>query len=222
MVWGEYALAFTAFLLTHSMPIRPPIRPWLVARLSSVGFGIAYSALSIAVLAWLIGAAGRAPHIPLWHWAPWQNDVVLVVMVPVSLILALAIARPNPFSFGGAWNESFDPLHPGIVRLIRHPLLLALALWASSHVLANGDLAHAVLFGSFAGFAVVGMSMVDRRKQREMGETWYRLDLARRQVQLLTKPASWWGAAVRLALGLGLYCVLLWLHPRLFGISPLY
>lgn len=29
MGWREYALAFTAFFLTHSVPFRPPVRPWL-------------------------------------------------------------------------------------------------------------------------------------------------------------------------------------------------
>jgi len=221
MGWGEYALAFAAFFLTHSVPIRPPVRPWLVARLGSAGFGIAYSALSLGVLAWLIGAAGRAPFVPLWHWAPWQNHVVLTVMLPVCLILALAIARPNPFSFGGARTESFDPARPGIVRLTRHPLLLALALWAGAHLLANGDLAHVILFGTFAAFALLGMRLVDRRRCREMGAAWNRLDETRRQAPLLPQPVSWPGAAIRLASGIGLYAALLWLHPWLFGVSPL-
>lgn len=203
------------------MPIRPPVRPWLVARLGPSGFGIAYSALSLAVLAWLIGAAGRAPYVQLWPWAPWQNHVVLAVMLPVCLILALAIARPNPFSFGGARNDGFDPARPGIVRLTRHPLLLALALWAGAHLLANGDLAHAILFGTFAGFAAMGMRLVDRRRRREMGETWQALDLARRQAPRLSHPVSWSSAAIRLALGAGLYASLLWVHPMLFGVSPL-
>lgn len=221
MGWGEYALAFAAFFVSHSVPIRPPVRPWLVARLGSAGFGIAYSALSLAVLAWLIGAAGRAPFVPLWHWAPWQNHVVLTAMLPVCLILALAIRRPNPFSFGGARNDRFDPARPGIVRLTRHPLLLALALWAGAHLLANGDLAHVILFGTFAGFAALGMRLVDRRRQREMGTAWHRLDGARRQAPFLPQPISWPGAAIRLASGIGLYAALLWLHPWLFGVSPL-
>lgn len=221
MGWGEYALAFSAFFLTHSVPIRPPVRPWLVARLGSAGFGIAYSALSLAVLAWLIAAAGRAPYVLLWPWAPWQNHVVLTVMLPVCLILALAIARPNPFSFGGARNDGFDPARPGIVRLTRHPLLLALTLWAGAHLLANGDLAHVILFGTFAGFAALGMRLVDRRRQRDMGQAWHRIDTARRQAPFLPQPVSWPGAAIRLALGIGLYGALLWLHPWLFGVSPL-
>jgi uncharacterized membrane protein len=144
MGWNEFAFAFAAFFLTHSIPIRPPLRPWAVARLGHAGFGIAYSALSLAVLAWLIAAAGRAPYVPLWDWAPWQNHVVLAVMLPVCVILSLAIARPNPFSFGGAQNDRFDPASPGIVRLTRHPLLLALGIWSAAHILPNGDLAHVI------------------------------------------------------------------------------
>jgi uncharacterized membrane protein len=221
MGWTEYALAFAAFFLTHSLPVRPPLRPWLVARLGRRGFGLAYSVLSLAVLVWLIGAAGRAPFVPLWSWAPWQLLVPLAAMLPVSLILALAIARPNPFSFGGARNDAFDAARPGIVRLTRHPLLLALAIWAFVHIVPNGDLAHVILFGTFAVFALLGRRLVDRRKRREMGEDWARLDAARRAAPLLPPPASWPGAVLRLGLGVALYLGLLGLHPWLFGVSPL-
>ena len=219
MAWGEYALAFAAFFLSHSVPVRPPVRPFLVGHLGSAGFGLAYSALSLGVLAWLIGAAGRAPYVPLWDWSPWRNHLLLALMLPVCLIVALAVARPNPFSFGGAHDARFDPARPGIVRLTRHPLLLALALWAGGHLVANGDLAHALLFGTFAGFAFLGMRLVDRRRRREMGADWARLDAARRRAG--PRPASWTGAVLRLALGAGLYAGLIALHPLLIGVSPL-
>jgi uncharacterized membrane protein len=219
MGWGEFIAAFAAFFLTHSIPIRPPVRPWLQARLGRAGFGLAYSALSLGVLAWLIGAAGRAPYVPVWHWTPWQNHVPLAIMLPVFLILALAVARPNPFSFGGVRNDRFDPDRPGIVGLTRHPLLLALALWAAAHVVPNGDLAHVILFGTFAAFALLGGRLVDRRKRREMGGDWDRLEAARRAAP--PRPASWRGALARLAAGVILYAGLLWLHPYLFGVSPL-
>jgi uncharacterized membrane protein len=219
MGWGEYAAAVVVFFLTHSAPVRPPLRPWLVARLGAAGFGLAYSALSLGVLAWLIGAAGRAPYVPLWPWAPWQNHLALAVMLPVCLILALAVARPNPFSFGGARNDRFDPARPGILRATRHPLLLALALWAAAHLVANGDLAHALLFGIFAAFAGLGMRLVDRRRRREMGARWDRLDAARRAARPV--PMTWPGAAARVAAGSALYAALLWLHLWLFGVSPL-
>ena len=219
MGWNEFAFAFAAFFLTHSIPIRPPLRPWAVARLGHAGFGIAYSALSLAVLAWLIAAAGRAPYVPLWDWAPWQNHVVLAVMLPVCVILSLAIARPNPFSFGGAQNDRFDPASPGIVRLTRHPLLLALGIWSAAHILPNGDLAHVILFGTFAGFAILGGRLVDRRRQREMGQRWHDLRAA-----LSECPASLsltTDTLLRLAAGLMLYAGLIWLHPLVIGVDPL-
>lgn len=219
MGWNEFAFAFAAFFLTHSIPIRPPLRPWAVARLGHAGFGIAYSALSLGVLAWLIAAAGRAPYVPLWDWAPWQNHVVLAVMLPVCVILSLAIARPNPFSFGGAQNDRFDPASPGIVSLTRHPLLLALGIWSAAHILPNGDLAHVILFGTFAGFAMLGGRLVDRRRQREMGQRWHDLRAA-----LSECPASLSLTAdtlLRLAAGLMLYAGLIWLHPLVIGVDPL-
>lgn len=220
MDWVEFAAAFAVFFLTHSLPLRPALRAPLQAALGRRGFTLAYSALSLAALAWLIAAAGRAPHVPLWDWAPWQPHVPLVIMLPVCVIVALAIWRPNPLSFGGARNAAFDPARPGIVGLHRHPLLLALALWAGAHVVANGDLAHVLLFGTFAGFALLGMRLIDRRKQREMGARWQALRAA-----IDTAPrwplAPFGTTAARLALGALLYGALIWAHPHLFGASPL-
>lgn len=219
MDWAEFTLAFAAFLLSHALPVRPPLRPWLVSRLGSAGFGLAYSALSLGILAWLIGAAGRAPHVPLWTWAPWQNGVVLAVMLPVCLILTLAIGRPNPFSFGGWRNDRFDPARPGIIGWMRHPLLVALSLWAAAHLLPNGDLAHVILFGSFAAFAMLGGRMIDRRRARETGPERYRCDTD--VVPMADRAAFWPEPALRVALGLILYAGLIWLHPVLIGVNPL-
>lgn len=222
MGWIAFAAAFAVFLLSHSLPLRPTVKRALVARLGARGFTLAYSALSLAVLGWLIHAAAMAPWVTLWDWAPWQNHVTLSVMAAVVLLLALTLGRPNPFSFGGARNDRFDPGRPGLIRWARHPVLLALALWGGAHLLPNGDLAHVLLFGVFAGFALLGMRLIDRRKRREMGaERWQALrrDMARAPV--IAAPLSWSGAALRLALGGAGYLALIWAHPFLFGVSPL-
>jgi uncharacterized membrane protein len=141
-------------------------------------------------------------------------------MLPVCLILTLSITRPNPFSFGGVRNERFDPDRPGIIRLTRHPLLLALTLWAAAHVMPNGDLAHVILFGTFTTFAVLGGRLIDRRKRHEMGAEWHRMRAAIDSAPLLSPPASWRGAGIRLVLAFGLYGALLGMHPVFFGVSP--
>lgn len=222
MEWSGFALAFVAFFLGHSVPVRPPFRPILVRVLGAAGFGLAYSALSVAILTWLIVAAERSPFVPLWNWMPWQNYLVLAIMLPVCLIVALSIGRPNPFSFGGARNAAFDPARPGIVRLTRHPLLVALALWSGAHLVANGDLAHVLLFGTFFVFALFGRRLVDRRKRREMGRSWdllWERVLARPLGEELFRFSR--ETVLRATLGVAIYAILIVLHPIVIGVDPI-
>lgn len=221
MAWFEFAAAFGVFFLSHSVPVRPPVRRRLVGCLGERGFLIAYSGLSLAVLVWLIGAAGRAPHVPLWFWAPWQTQVPLVIMLPVCLIIAFAAGRANPFSFGGTNDATFDPAHPGLVRWMRHPFLVALALWAAAHLVANGDLAHVLLFGCFAGFALIGQRIVDRRKRRALGAKWDTLNANLRASPLLPRPRRTGPTVLRAGAGVALYVGLIEAHPLLFGVDPL-
>ncbi len=219
--WGGFALAFAVFFLSHSVPIRPPLRPVLERALGRRGFAAAYSALSVAVLGWLIVAAGRAPAVLLWPRLPWQTHAALALMLAACLLAALAIGRPNPFSFGGGDAARFDPARPGIVRIVRHPLLAALALWALAHLLANGELAHVILFGVFGGFALLGMRLIDRRRRRERGADWTR---TRAAVAAQPWRAPGWAGhrpGLRIAAGVAVWAGLIALHPLVIGVGPL-
>jgi len=214
--WGEFVAAFAVFFASHALPVRPGIKAPIVRRIGARGFSLGYSALSLAMLTWLIVAAGRAPFVQIWPREIWQSWVPLIAMLPASIILALAIARPNPLSFGGARNAAFDPAQPGIIGWMRHPLLVAIELWAAAHIVPNGDLAHVILFGMFLGFAILGMRMIDRRKRRQLGEAeWARLTKTARRVEITP------GGLSRVALGLGLYGLLIWAHAPVIGLSPL-
>jgi uncharacterized membrane protein len=224
--WVGYALAFVVFVLAHALPARPPIRSRLTAVVGERLYLWIYSAVSLGLLYWLILAAANAPYVALWSPAPWQRWAVNLVMPVVILLVGASVGRPNPFSFGG--SGAFDPERPGITALSRHPLLLAIALWAAAHLAANGNLAHALLFGVFAVLAVLGMPMLDRRRRRAWGKP--RFDDLARNTSLW--PAAAWlagrarpGADIlplrRLALGLVGYLALLTSHAWLFGVSPL-
>lgn len=222
MGWISFATVFAAFLLTHSLPLRPAVKPWLVGVFGARGFTVAYSALSLVMLGVLIWAAGQAPQVPLWPQLPWLRHAAQLGMAVVCLIVALGLARPNPFSFGGAQNDRFDPDRPGIVRWLRHPILTALALWAGVHVLPNGDLAHVVLFGTLGGFALAGMGLIDRRKQRRMSpQAWSALRARVARGPILPVPASWRGAVVRLIAGAVVFAILAGLHPLVIGVTAL-
>lgn len=210
--WGAYAAAWALFLLSHAIPVRPRVKGWLVGRLGAGGFGLVYSTVSVAALAWLIVAAGQAPLVPLWDWAPWHRTLAQGAMLVACLLIALATVAPNPLSFGGWRNDRFDPDRPGVVGLVRHPFLAALVLWAAGHLPANGELAHVLMFGGFAGFALLGMAMIDRRRRRELGMVaWARLSGGR-----ATMPPAW---PLRLVAGLAVWWGLAALHPVLIGPS---
>ncbi|WP_198376268.1 NnrU family protein [Neoroseomonas rubea] len=167
--WGEYALAWALFLAGHMLPARPALRGPLVRRLGDARFALAYSAVSVAMLAWLVAAAGRAPALHLWGWAAWQAWVPNLVMPVACLLLALGAGIPNPFSIGGARADRYDPARPGVLALTRHPVLWAVTLWAGAHVPPNGDLAHVLMFVGFVAFGLVGMRALDRRRRRACG-----------------------------------------------------
>ena len=217
MGWLEYILSAAAFLATHSIPLRPKVRQPIEARIGSRFFLTLYSALSIAALAWLIVAAGRAPFVEVWAWEPWQLLVPQIGMALVCLIAALSLGRPNPFSFGGTNNEAFDPANPGIVGWMRHPLLVAMAIWAGAHVVPNGDLAHALMFGAFALFALLGTQMIDRRQKRNMAADWLTLKAETTRWPRLHITTNGLVRAVLAALTYGL---LVWAHPMFFGVYP--
>ena len=218
--WGGFATALALFLFSHVIPVRPPVRPWLVRHLGLRGYIIGYSTLSVALLIWLIVAAGRAPYVEVippyagLRWGP------VLVMPLVCLLAVLGLSAANPLSFGGMGKGPFDPARPGILALSRHPLLLAMVLWALAHMVANGDLAHVILFGLFAVFPALSMGLIDRRKRREMGPRWQEMaqNTGRFSPGALAglRPGLWAGLAAAAVSGL-----LLVLHAPVMGVSPL-
>ena len=214
--WGAYVIAWALFLFTHAVPVRPPVKPWLIARLGPAGYGIAYSALSLAVLSWLFVAASRAPHVALWPMPAAAHWIAFTAMLPAVLLLSLTLGRPNPFSFGGTRNAHFDPARPELVGRIRHPVLVALGLWAGAHLLINGTLAHALMFGGFAAFAALGMRLIDRRRQRETGPAAWRALRQRCRNAPVTLPPN---AGLRLAAGAAVFCGLIAGHQWLSGVA---
>lgn len=220
MGWLEYFAAFAGFFAAHNIPTRPAIKAWLQARLTPRGFTIAYSVVSLGALYWLLMAAGRAPVVVLWDWQPWHTHVTLAAMCVVVLILTLTVARPNPFSFGGARNAEFNPSRPGLIRYTRHPILMALAIWAFAHLVPNGTLAHVILFTTFGGFALMGMRLIDRRKQLDMAN-WQALQDQISASPRVYRPQHPGNLMMRLILSVAIYIGLIHSHGPILGAYPL-
>jgi uncharacterized membrane protein len=226
--WAEFVAAFAVFLLSHAIPARPQVRAALIAALGERWFLACYSVFALAVLAWLIVAAGRAPFVVLWPFETWQMAAPNLVMPLVCVLAAFGVGAANPLSFGGNPSRAFDPDHPGIVGLVRHPLLWAIGLWAGAHLVPNGDLAHVILFGFFVAMALLGMVIIDRRKQRQLGcARWATLAANTSFVPFVAllsgrwRPRSLTIDVKRLAIGLAVWLALLLAHAPVIGVSPL-
>lgn len=167
--WTEFLLALAIFLGAHIIPARPRLRAALIARLGRRGYLLGFSLLSLGLLYWLIIAAGRAPFVPLWHAEIWQRWLVNLAM-PVAI--AVAVLAPG---MGG--------------------LIIAFVIWSAAHLIANGDLAHLILFGVMLIFALAGMLRLRHRPA-------LRVSLPR----LAAIPVIW--------------AVLFALHPYVIGVSP--
>ena len=213
-------VAIAVFLICHSLPTVPALRRPIEAALGRAGFTLAYSALSLGLLTWVVVAARDAPVIVLWFQQPWMRWVPVLAMVPASALIAAGLATPNPFSIGPG-GRHFDPARPGLLRLTRHPVLWGMALWAGAHLLPNGQLALLLLFVPLLGLAVAGPSLLDAKRRRTLGEAEWR-----RLAALTGRPAEWREVVAemgwpRLAAGPPLYALLLAAHPLVIGYSPL-
>ncbi len=224
--WGELLAAFAAFFLSHALPSRPALKARVVAVLGRAGYGVAFSLLSTGLLYWLIVATGRAPYVELWPPALWQRWTVNIIMPMVVLLGTFGVAAPNPFAFEGK-AAGFDPTRPGIAGVTRQPLFWAMLLWSLAHLLANGDVAHGLMFGAFAALAAAGMKLVEARRARTMGAAeWARLTAHTGLWPLWALFSGRWRphalpSAKRLGLAVVIWWSLLELHPLLIGPSPL-
>lgn len=224
---GELTLATVFLLASHFGLSSTGLRPWLVQRLGVGVYLGGYSLIALGAFAWLISAYNRADMIPLWSASALQPWVPLLIMPIALLLLVGGLTTPNPTIAGKAFIDNRIDPPVGILCITRHPTMWAFALWAISHLVANGDLASLLLFGTIATLALIGTALIDARYQQRLGAVWdtfaaqtsnlpFGAIVTGRQ-QLDLAGIGWW----RPALALGLYLVLLMLHPWLFGVSPL-
>jgi uncharacterized membrane protein len=182
------------FFVAHLVPTRPDLRARLVARFGAGRYSGLFSVVSLVALAMIVWGYGRMQGLArgnpqVWDPPAWSKHVTMLLMVP-ALILLVAAYVPSR-----------------IRNATGHPMLIAIMLWALGHLLANGDLASLLLFGSFLAYAVYDRISVGRRHALgPLGEAKGGLP----------------GDVAAIAGGLVLYALLLfWGHQKLTGVPLL-
>lgn len=138
MIW--LALGVLVWAWSHSMK---RVSPGFRARLGEPGKGLV-TVLSFIALGLMIWGYRQADVILLWQppAAMWHvNNALMLVAV---LLVGMAANRGN------------------LRRLTRHPMLIAVVLWAVAHLLVNGDLASLVLWGGLGAWAIFDMVAISR------------------------------------------------------------
>ncbi|MCU0608006.1 MAG: NnrU family protein [Candidatus Edwardsbacteria bacterium] len=212
-------LASAAFVASHLGLSAAPPRGWLVARLGEKGFQVLYALLAVLALGAMIAAYSHASHhLYLWPPGPGVRHLPLLVMPLALILIAGGVLTPNPSATG--MTGALDRPEPaqGVLRVTRHPVMWGVGLWAAMHIVANGDLASLWFFGGFLLTALGGAGHLDRRLARRFAEVTSFLPFA----ALLAGRQRWAWAEWRrpAAWGLGLFALLLALHPDLFGVRP--
>ncbi len=182
------------FLGIHSVSILAPgWRSATIARIGAQPWKGVYSIVAAIGLVLVVVGYGIARRSPAVVYTPpaMLRHLALLVMLPVFPLL-------------------FAAYLPGRIKsAAKHPMLLAVKLWAAAHLLANGTVADLVLFGGFLAWAVADRVSVKRRTPDE----------AHAVPGAPPRPAN---DAIALVGGLAVYAIfLLWGHRWLVGVSPL-
>jgi len=150
---GTLVFGLVLFLGVHGLTAWRGLRTALRKRLGEVQYKWVYSALSLVGIVLVVLGYGEyrsAGYIDVWTPPHSFRFVAMALMLPVFPLLAAAY------------------LPCGLRRLVRHPMLVGVKLWASAHLLANGDLGSILLFGSFLGWAIFARISLRKRDLEEV------------------------------------------------------
>jgi uncharacterized membrane protein len=144
-------LGLAVFIGVHAFTTLRAQRAALIARISEGRYKAVYSLVALVGIL-LIGygfadyrAAGM---ITVWNPPAWTRHVNNILLWPAIVCIAAAYI-------------------PGdIKRILKHPMLVGVKLWAVGHLVANGDLGSIILFGSILAWAVYDRITLKYRTDR--------------------------------------------------------
>lgn len=183
------------FLGIHLLPTSPDVRDSFRERLGEGPYKAAFSIISLIGFAIIVLGYHKMQLHPgknpvLWDPPTWTRHIALLLMLPAMIFLVAAQV-------------------PSRIRTaVKHPMLAAIKLWALAHLLANGDVASLLLFGTFLAYAVYDRISVKKRGDKgPLGDK---------------QPSSPMNDVIVVGVGVALYAaLLLGGHQWLIGVAPL-
>lgn len=174
--------------LVHLMKaVTPELRNRMADRLGEHVYKSLYSlSLVGAIVLMVMGWKASSPMLVYELPAGFRH--VTMSLMWLALILFICASLPNDFK-----------------RILRHPQLTAVIIWAFAHLLSNGDTRSLWMFGGMLVWAHLEIIFINRR------------DGARQKPE----PVGVGRTFIPVIIGTVLTGILLWAHPWLSGVAIL-
>jgi uncharacterized membrane protein len=142
-------LGLVLFLGLHLIrTVAPGVRTAMVARMGVSGWKVMHASVAVVSMIILIYGYSVAPVINVWFPPMGMHHLTVTLMLFATICLVAGLLPAGR-----------------IVVLTKHPMVLAIKIWALSHLLSNGDLRSIILFGAFLAWGVI-LRISMKRRQR--------------------------------------------------------
>ncbi len=192
MIW--LILGLVLFLGIHSVRmVAPQFRADFIAQRGENAWKGLYSIVALVGFVLIIWGFGSAQgEGPILYVLPFWFSHITLLLLLVSFILLASAYVPSG----------------RIKAAIKHPMLLAVKLWAFGHLLSNGDLASVLLFGGFLVWAICDRISESRRE--------------RAGLTIPPAPGPVRNDIVAILIGVVAYVLVVWkLHEWIIGLPPI-
>lgn len=174
--------------IIHFLPVfAPALKGRLSALLGEGGYKGTFSLIIAAAIGLMIYGWRHTDPQLIYALPGFVRHIMMSAVLLAMILFAAANGRSR------------------LRKLISHPMLTGMAVWAGAHLLVNGDNRSVVLFGGLGLWALIsifGITFRDRAKAQKVIEPW-----------------SWGREARMLAISIGIYGLLIFLHPWFTGMQ---
>ncbi|MDX1453070.1 MAG: NnrU family protein [Oleiphilaceae bacterium] len=140
-----YPAALLLFFLVHLIPLNRLWRERFVAQWGERRYRAMFRIVIILIVVMGVYGWSDFPNVYFYEPPLYLKHLHIALMLPV-VYLWVAAEVPN-----------------NLKRVVRHPMLTGMKLWAIGHLLANGDLRSMILFVSFLLFSILAVVISNRR-----------------------------------------------------------
>lgn len=198
---AELILGLVLFLGVHALRVfAEGTREKLIGSMGPFVYKAFYSIVSIIGLLLIVSGYSAARIEPIVIYTPPTGMAHAASLLTLIALVLLAAA----YIPGNA-----------ILRKLKHPMTLAVKVWAFAHLLSNGTLADLLFFGGFLAWSVLVYRSARRREPVENP------GLSNLPAVIASRPPSMLASLLTLVIGIGAWA---WFafegHALLIGVAP--